>query len=519
MVNMKDDNEESEVVIGDFHLLAIGIDTYDNHDNLNGAVNGAEAICEILQRKYGFKTANSVFIPEENADSEVIHSAIRAYIDDDPNDEYNTNPQKAVIPLTEDDYLLIWFSGHGERDKKIYKSTFFVPKDGDKKSTSNWISHTRFLEYIDEIKARKVLLISDSCFSGGIFQTRKLNYFFKKFISRKELKSVSRQAITSGRLELVPDLGDRIHSYFSRELLNVLEENKEPVIDASSITSKIKKRLQGFNHIPTPVIGNLACTNGSLGEFLFFNQESVKSKFSENIEQQKQKIIGKTTSSLIPLRVVLFIITTLGVLFVFSKMPSRTNTEILSPLSNNYTEVWKRILGGVGQDFPDDLDFAERCEPAVLNWSGNDDSYEIFCFSDPERWLATSIKLDADNDKKFHNYKFKITDVGFIISKHSTSTSEMIISEVDVKGNPIWTNSFGFAPKSTTQAATLFTKNGKYIYYSQIQDIGQEPSLSIFKFDIEKQTLAWKQEVLVANAESPFWLKSNNNNQLAGLQV
>src|SRR5262249_14545081 len=67
--------------------------------------------------------------------------------------------------------LLLWFAGHGDT---IGDEAYLVPTDApsstrDLESRAKAISLRRFGEYMREAKAKHVLAIFDSCFSGSVF--------------------------------------------------------------------------------------------------------------------------------------------------------------------------------------------------------------------------------------------------------------------------------------------------------------------------------------------------------------
>jgi uncharacterized caspase-like protein len=67
--------------------------------------------------------------------------------------------------------LLLWFAGHGDT---IDDEAYLVPTDAplpklDSEFRLKAVSLRRFGEYMREAKARHVLAIFDSCFSGGVF--------------------------------------------------------------------------------------------------------------------------------------------------------------------------------------------------------------------------------------------------------------------------------------------------------------------------------------------------------------
>ena len=67
------------------------------------------------------------------------------------------------------DNLLIYYAGHGELDNDEERG-YWLPIDADTTKRSKWINNSYILDNIKATKAKHVLLISDSCFSGSLLQ-------------------------------------------------------------------------------------------------------------------------------------------------------------------------------------------------------------------------------------------------------------------------------------------------------------------------------------------------------------
>jgi len=298
---------------GKFYLLTVGIDEYQNHTPLEGAKNGAREYRKILEDKYGFTDIRELEDQEANADA--IHLAIRAYITGNRDNARDFEVETPKIQLSKEDSLIIWLSGHGDKDEKDETSTFFIPYDGVEISTSNWLDHSRFLKYIRKIKAKKILLISDSCFSGGLLGYRKSKLSSNSKINATDVKLTSRQVVTSGGLEFVPDrMPEEAQSYFAKALLKVLEEFEGPVLKTHTLFENIMAEYSSneYQGIARPRFGHLPNCDGQGGEFLFFNslyndqREHSKNKTDIQLEDQeslwrKQKIFTLSIVFILPL--------------------------------------------------------------------------------------------------------------------------------------------------------------------------------------------------------------------------
>lgn len=169
--------------------------------------------------------------------------------------------------LTESDNLLIFYAGHGVWDPDIQQG-YWLPSDAQHNDISNWISNSDIRDYIRGIKSKHTLLISDACFSGGIFKTREPSN--NKDISFSEsYKYVSRRAITSGAVKTVPD-----KSVFVEYLMKRLQEDSQKYITSQQLYMRMKDAV--INNSPsnqTPLYGIIQETGDEgPGDFIFIKK-------------------------------------------------------------------------------------------------------------------------------------------------------------------------------------------------------------------------------------------------------
>lgn len=257
-VDMNAEEEDIDLPNGNFYLLAIGINKYLHHSNLKTAVNDATKFSELMQTKYGFKKENCTLITNSNATADKIDENIRKFLPEGSNS------------LTAQDSLLIWFSGHGQDDEYGSRRTYIIPHDGrPNKRVSSWIDYDLVKGYLGNISARQVLLISDSCFSGGALRninSATLEHTDQYYTNVTVIRG--RQALTSGGLEVVRDGGFNGHSVFADALLSFLTNQQKPVLAASELFYHTKKPVS-LNAEQTPKFGDLLGAGSHGGEFLF----------------------------------------------------------------------------------------------------------------------------------------------------------------------------------------------------------------------------------------------------------
>jgi len=261
-----------------FHALAIGINEYEHHANLRNAVNDTNTFCDILESKYGFPEENVIRLIDKKATAENIDQNLQNY-------------KVGEHALSEDDYLVVWMSGHGIDDEEVSNRYYFVPHDGSRTNRRSWIDYPSVRGYFSNIEAAQILLISDSCFSGGLYKSTEQDHSFEiESYSAQVIKQIGRHAISSGRKQRVWDRGMRGHSLFSYSFLNALRENEKVALSTTELYENFRNRFK-HHHIQTPDHHKLLDAGHEGGEFVFFNKGG--SDYS-NIVSDTTEIAEKT---------------------------------------------------------------------------------------------------------------------------------------------------------------------------------------------------------------------------------
>jgi len=169
--------------------------------------------------------------------------------------------------LKQDDNLLIFYAGHGYWDENV-RQGYWLPSNATANDKAEWLSNSDIRDYIRGIRTRHTLLISDACFSGGIFKTR--DPFIKPDVSiQKAYEYPSRRAMTSGSLKSVPD-----ESVFLKYLIRRLKENEQKYTYAQKIYVNMKDAV--INNSPshqTPLYGVISETGDEgEGDFVFIHK-------------------------------------------------------------------------------------------------------------------------------------------------------------------------------------------------------------------------------------------------------
>lgn len=242
-------SDAASQLAGHYFALTIGINNYQHLPKLKTAVSDAESVASILHDRYGFQTL-------------VLRDATREQITHALND-YRRN-------LDENANLLIFYAGHGSYDKDADKA-YWLPEDADPGDTTDWIMADDITTEVKVIPARHILIISDSCYSGGI--TREVTPAFTPTEQSRYLEKMvlgkSRTLMASGALEPVSDQGAAGHSVFADALLKGLTDTSESVFTAATLfDSYIRVSVAGRSE-QTPQYNPIRNSGHDFGDFVF----------------------------------------------------------------------------------------------------------------------------------------------------------------------------------------------------------------------------------------------------------
>lgn len=259
-VNIKKRHISRQIEIGRQYLLIIAIDKYKYWKPLLHPVNDAKEIRDILVTRYYID--NVIELYDEEATKVNI---IKVF-------------ERLQNELDTDDSLLIFFAGHGHLDK-VTNSGFWIPVNAgtDRYEQLNWLPNTLIRGLISGFKASHICLISDSCFSGDILDIKRSGTpELTKEYFRKSFSRTSRQVITSGADEIVPDASE-----FAMQLKMVLRKNKMAYLDPFFIFNEIRLGVKST----MPLIGSLSNTGHQEGALfiLFLNKQEGANEIDDHV--------------------------------------------------------------------------------------------------------------------------------------------------------------------------------------------------------------------------------------------
>lgn len=155
---------------------------------------------DLLHQRFGF-------------DARVLKNASKAQIIQALN--------QVAAEATPQDSVLLFYAGHGYLMEDTNMG-FWIPIDASVKTAANWISNTDISKLLAAIRARQVILVSDSCFSGSLTREQKLTAGGAAKAD-EVLRRRSVVVLSSGGEEPVSDEGKEGHSIFAYTLIKTLD--------------------------------------------------------------------------------------------------------------------------------------------------------------------------------------------------------------------------------------------------------------------------------------------------------
>jgi hypothetical protein len=169
----------------------------------------------------------------------------------------------------EDNFMLL-FSGHGSLDPQLPDKSYWLPVDCPSNKDEfpfEAVDTNQITDRLRAMKARHIFLLIDACFSGAIFHHKG---------AASEPHAVeghrSRWALTSGRVQLVPDGHPGKHSPFAAKVIEYLN-TQTSAFSLPEMAMHIKKVLPR-NSDQEPDCGPLRNVNDD-GGFFFLRPKSA----------------------------------------------------------------------------------------------------------------------------------------------------------------------------------------------------------------------------------------------------
>ncbi|HLA26284.1 MAG TPA: caspase family protein [Syntrophales bacterium] len=255
-IKSKEDLSHKSGKLGAYKALVIGINNYQDKKipALKTAVNDAREFANLLQTRYDFKV--DLLLDRQATRKEIIDKL-----------------RDLAANSSANESVLIYYAGHGEIDR-VLNDGWWVPADAKGGDSSTYLDNTVVQRVMKGMKARHVLLLSDSCYSGTLFgEERSLPPLIDDKFYLNLYNEKSRWGMTSGNKTPVSDSGSEGHSIFAYQLIRALTKNEKPYITTQEIYSQIAPIIAN-NSEQQPLCSPVRDTGDEGGGFVFVSSRA-----------------------------------------------------------------------------------------------------------------------------------------------------------------------------------------------------------------------------------------------------
>jgi hypothetical protein len=235
--------------MGKFYALIIGVQDYDDPsiNDLDNPIKDASALYDLITEEYTFEPEDVTFLQNPTKD--------------DILDEFDN----MRVKVEAEDNLLVFYAGHGHWDSDD-ELGFWLPSNAKPGKRRDWVSNSSVKDFVKSIDSKHTLLVTDACFGGSIFKTRKA-FMDASLNVNKLYETISRKAMTSGTLTEVPD-----KSVFMKYILKNLSNNEEKYFPSEHLFFKIKPAVSN-NSDNIPQFGVVQGSGDEGGDFIFIKRD------------------------------------------------------------------------------------------------------------------------------------------------------------------------------------------------------------------------------------------------------
>lgn len=237
----------------------IGINKYRHWTVLQNAVNDVQRIRDVLCGQYRFDpdpSCTTVLLDADATEKNILNEL-----------------RKLVEKVTENDNLVIFFSGHGYYDK-VTQTGYWIPVDAETgdDNAHQFIDSNVIIHRVSKINSLHTFLVIDACFSGSFLKIyRGGDAPYSKLENLK-----SRMVLTSGEMEKVSDGPPGGNSPFTTGILKSLDNTGADVTITDLVTG-VRKYISQNSPEQTPLCGILQNTVQDYGEMVFRRKGSDRS--------------------------------------------------------------------------------------------------------------------------------------------------------------------------------------------------------------------------------------------------
>jgi hypothetical protein len=255
-----DERNVAGMKFGRYYAILIGNSKYQNSDlgNLQTPKRDTERVEKILADKYGFNVTRY----EDANDIDMLKTI---------------NDLNSIVKP--EDNVLIYYAGHGAvLSSAKAQNGYWLPVNADPPPKDTfWVPNEQITGHLGRLQAKRVLVVSDSCFAGllstdpsYLFMNDKVKYS-KEYIAFK-LPKRARLLLSSGSDQPVLNVGGGEHSVFARAFIDELESNTG-ILSSPELFSRIRKRVEVAaaqnNHVQKPEFKSIKGAGHEVGDFFF----------------------------------------------------------------------------------------------------------------------------------------------------------------------------------------------------------------------------------------------------------
>ncbi len=247
--------------LGRYFALLIGNQHYKELENLQTPLSDLRRAEKILKEKYGF----TVFTIADGDNIDVMRAINDLYEVVGPNDN-----------------LLIFYAGHGDRlDTGGSEIGYWLPSNAERPPRNTyWVANEFVTGHLSRIKAKRVLVVVDSCYAGLLSREPSFllfgddgpSYDNMDFL-RFKLDKRSRLLLSSGgdNPVLDADAGGE-HSVFAKAFLDELAKNDRLLPSPElflHIRDRVKQAAAKLKFQETPEFKTIKAAGHEVGDFFF----------------------------------------------------------------------------------------------------------------------------------------------------------------------------------------------------------------------------------------------------------
>lgn len=263
--------ERNQPPIGNYYFLGIGINDYNDESlKLPNPVIDVKNVFEVLQSKFGFKSEKegSYLFFDKDATLEKITPAL---------DELLTR---------KNDYLIIYFAGHGEERG-------WIPADGDSSNHYNWIKYSIIREEIKNATKKgsaplHIAIIADTCYAENITKVRELKKDVSYHLNHNKFTTATRLAFYSSRGKAFDGVAGK-GSPFANEIVKYLKDDDNICFDFEIMCKNVADKLstgEFKKYYTSPSNGELPECGHNKGVFYIITPQSLKEYFTKSVKEQ-----------------------------------------------------------------------------------------------------------------------------------------------------------------------------------------------------------------------------------------